>query len=137
MGFCMARRMCTGSILMNRVHDHTVDLTQEVDTALDRYVVEAAGLMDDVKALRECELSPAAASEILLQAARTRLVGWAAIGRVDAEYRRPTFAEHGRDNSWALLNAFTYAARRNINPIRQMEAYDAFRAMLPTVTGLN
>jgi len=128
---CCTNGMCTGSIVLSRVHDHTVDLVAEVEAAVDRYAVEAAGVPDVVRVLRETEISPAQASEVLMEAGRRRLVGWAAIGRVDAEYRSPTYAEHGRNNAWALLNAFTFAARPNIAPARQMGVYDAFRGLLP------
>jgi hypothetical protein len=130
--------MCSGNILMSQVHDHSFDLVDEVDTALDRYVLEAGGLVAGIEGLRERELAPAEASEILLAAGRAKMVGWAAVGRVDAEYRKPTFSDFGVNNSWALLNAFTYAARQNINPMRQMETYQAFRKLLPVaeVAGL-
>lgn len=123
--------MCSGEVLLSRVHDRTCNLVEEVATALDHYTTTAATLTLDVRSLRECEIAPATASEILLEAGRRKLIGWAAVGRVDAEYRDPTFSDHGRDNSWALLNAFTYAARQNINPVNQMTAYNEFRKMLP------
>lgn len=136
---CCNNGMCSGDILLRRVHDQTVDLPDEVDVALDRYVEAAGGLALGVARLREQDLSPAQASDILLEAGRRGLVGWATVGRVDAEYRKPTFAEHGQHNSWALLQAFTYAARPNINPIKQMEVYNAFRQLLPVagVAGLS
>lgn len=128
--------MCSGSFLLTRVHDHTVNLIDEVGGALDNYVAAAGRLADGVRALRERPLTRAEASDILLQAGRKKLIGWAAVGRVDAEYRHPTFADHGHDNSWALLNAFTYAARGNISPVEQMSTYDEFRKLLP-VAALN
>lgn len=134
---CCLNGMCTGDILLTRLHDYTVDLAAEVDSALDRYAAAAANIPAAVNAMRERELAPGEASEILMEAGRRRLVGWSAIGRVDVEYRRPTFAEHGKGTSWALLNAFTYAARKNIHPTRQMETYTAFRAMLPGGAELN
>jgi len=134
---CCTNGMCTGTILLNRLHDHTVDLPEEIRGALDRYTVAAGEIPDVVRGLRERELSPGEASEILMETARRRLVGWATIGRVDKEYRNPTFKEHGRGTSWALLNAFTYAARRNIAPTRQMETYNTFREMLPTAYPVN
>lgn len=130
--------MCSGSILLNRVHDHTVDLAEEVEIALDQYTDHAKRLAAGVQCLRERELSPGEAGDILLQAGRQKLIGWTAVGRVDAEYRNPTFSDHGKNNSWALLNAFTYAARRNINPVNQMTTYNDFRKLLPVAeVGLN
>ena len=128
--------MCSGQVLMRRVHDHSVDLIDEVEAAFNGYVDKARKVASIARALRERELSKDEASGILLAAGRAGIVGWATVGRVDAEYRNPTFSDHGKDNSWALLNAFTYAARPNINPVRQMDAYNDFRALLP-MAGLN
>jgi len=129
---CCANGMCTGTILLHRVHDHTVKLVDEVQAAVDRYATAAKSIPNIIKGLRAHRLTPAQASEIIMAAGRQRLIGWAAVGRVDAEYRNPTFPEHGLDTSWALLNAFTFAARRNIAPTKQMETYDKFLRMLPS-----
>lgn len=129
---CCTNGMCTGSILLNRVHDHTVDLPAELNVALNKYTEAAKEIPGIIRNLKERELSPDEASGILLRAGRLRLVGWTAIGRVDKEYHWPTFTDHGNNTSWALLNAFTFAARRNIAPTRQMETYNTFRALLPT-----
>ena len=129
--------MCSGQLLMQHKHDGTFDLCDEVDAALDNYATHANTLADGVRALQRAELSPDMAGNILLTAGRKKLVCWSAIGKVDAEYRKPTFADHGKDNSWALLQAFTYAARKNINPTQQMQTYNAFRQLLPTAVGNN
>ena len=128
---CCLNGLCTGSILLTRVHDHTVDLITEVEIGLNKYVNAAKDIGTIVAGLRERELSQAEASEILMETGRRGLVGWAAVGRVDAEYRHPTFTDNGTGTSWGLLNAFTYAGRQNINPTRQMEVYNKFRTMLP------
>lgn len=132
---CCTNGMCTGSIVMSRLHDHTVKLEEEVGNAVNRYRREVARVPGTVARLRRAVVSNAQASEVLMETARRRLVGWAAIGRVDAEYRNPSFEEHGTGTSWALLNAFTYAARRNIRPERQMGVYAEFMSLLPGATG--
>lgn len=128
---CCTNGMCTGTLLLRRPHDGTVSLYDEVEQALDRYAEASHQITATVRGLQEAELSPAQASLALMEAGHRKLVGWAAIGRVHSEYRNPTFAEHGTGTSWALLNAFTYAARRNIHPVRQMETYNQFRELLP------
>lgn len=134
---CCTNGMCTGSILLSRLHDHTVDLVAEVDSALDQYVASAARIPAAVNAMREQYITPDMAAGILMEAGRRELVGWSAIGRVDQEFRNPTFAEHGKGTAWALLNAFTYAARKNINPGNQMAVYNEFRTLLPGGAELN
>ncbi len=128
---CCLNGMCTGTILLNRVHDHTIDLTAQIRDAMDRYEDVARGIPALIRSLQDRKLTPAEASHVVMEAGRRRLIGAAALLRVDREYRDPTFTEHGVGTSWAMLNAFTYAARPNINPTRQMEAYDAFRLLLP------
>jgi len=128
---CCLNGICTGNIVLSRVHDRTVDLINEIEAAIDRYGAAAAHIPSMVAALRLRELAIGEASEILMETGRRGLVGWAAVGRVDEEYRHPTFKEHGQNTSWALLNAFTYAARANIAPTRQMTIYDEFRKLLP------
>lgn len=134
---CCTNGMCTGNILLNRYHDHNLDLAEDVGTAIDTYVDAAAHIPAAVGKMREREITDADASEVLMEAGRQRMIGWAAIGRVDREYRNPTFAEHGTGTAWALLNAFTYTARNSITPVRQMETFAAFRAILPGGGDLN
>lgn len=129
---CCANGLCTGTVLIKRLHDHTVnDLSSIIGEAIDEYSKKAANIPDMVSALQKRPLLDSEASHALVTAARAKLIGWAAVGRVYQEYQRPKFEEHGRGTSWSLLNAFTYAARRNVNPTRQMEAYDEFRQLLP------
>lgn len=123
--------MATGEIVMQRKHTHGFQLFGEIEAALDQYVTKARGIGDVVTSLRERELSPVESDKILMDAGRSRLMPWSRIGAVDKEYRNPTFAEHGRDTSWALLNAFTHTVKRN-PPIEQMNQMNRFRALLPT-----
>lgn len=134
---CCTNGLCTGTILLNRVHDYTVDLIGEIEEAIDKYAEAAAAVPKVVTALKQTTLSQEQASEILMEAGRQGLTGWANIGRVDKEYRNPTFAEHGTNTAWALLNAFTYAGRGNIHPTNQMVVYNKFRALLPGGADLN
>jgi len=122
--------MATGEIVMQRKHTHGFQLFGEIEAALDQYVAKARGINEVVEDLRNNKLRPAQADEILMEAGRNRLMPWSRIGAVDKEYRNPTFAEHGRDTSWALLNAFTHTVKRN-PPIEQMNQMNRFRALLP------
>lgn len=130
---CCTNGMCSGQLMLRQRHDGSFDLADSISDALDAYAAEAEALPYGIAALKETELSPATANEILMQAGRAKLVGWSAIGKVDEEYRKPTFAEHGKGTAWALLQAFTYAARANISPVRQMDTFRTFQGMLPTV----
>ena len=65
-----------------------------------------------------------------MEAGRQRLMPWSRIGKVDAEYRKPTFAEHGQGPRYALLQAFTNQVKQNA-PLTQMTSMDRFRGLLP------
>lgn len=132
---CCQNGMCTGEILLRKAHDHSVDIYEEIELALDRYQQSASGIPKMVAGLRNRVLTPAEADHAILEAGRTELVPWATCGWVDKEYRNPTFAEHGKGTSWALLNAFTYAARLTVNPVHQMDVYNRFRRLLPCIPG--
>lgn len=129
---CCANGLCTDSILLNRVHDHTINLIDEIEVAVGKYVDAAGRVAGIVEGLQAAVISQSQASDIIMEAGRRGYIGWAAVGRVDREYRHAAFVGRWRNTSWALLNAFTFAARRNIPPIRQMETYEAFRQMLPS-----
>jgi hypothetical protein len=134
---CCANGFCTGNILLNRVHDHAVNLVEEIKIAINMYERYAQCIPAIIQSLRDRVLTRAEASDILMEAGRHRLVGWTTLVRVDQEYAHPHFTEHGTGTAWALLNAFTFIARNNIATTRQMEVYDAFRRMLPTANKNN
>lgn len=127
---CCTNGLCTGTILMSRYHDETLDLTAQIKDALDQYEDNAKGIPAMVKKMQKTEMNPGAAANYILEAGRRGWIGAAAVMRVDKEYNDPTYPEHGSGTAWALLNAFTYAARPNIAPIRQMEVFDDFRKMV-------
>jgi len=123
--------MATGEIVMQKKHTSGFSLVEEVRQSLDHYEIRAKLIGGTVKSLRQCEISDTKTDEILMQAGRDGLMPWSRIGAVDKEYRKPTFAEHGRGTSWALLNAFTYTVKRN-PALKQMEQMNRFRQLLPT-----
>jgi hypothetical protein len=123
--------MATGEIVMQKKHTKQFSLSDEIQKSLDVYEVKSQTIKETVTRLRERELSPTEADEILMEAGRNHLMPFSRIGLVDAEYRKPTFEEHGRGTSWALLNAFTYIVKKN--PVHaQMNQMNKFRELLPT-----
>ena len=125
--------MATGEIVMKKKHTRGFNLHEEINASLDQYQIKAGLIGETVDSLRRCDLSSKQSDEILMEAGRSNLMPWSRIGAVDKEYRKPTFAEHGRGTSWALLNAFTYTVKRN-PALRQMDQMNQFRELLPTYT---
>lgn len=125
--------MVTGEIVLSKKHTMNLNLYEELEGSLDDYLERAKRIPLLVEKLRERELSPVESEHILMEAGRAKLMPWHRIGKVDEEYRQPTFAEHGKGTSWALLNAFTYVVKEN--PVHlQMDHINRFRASLPTFT---
>jgi len=122
--------MATGEIVMRKKHTSGFSLVDEIRQSLDQYEIKAGLIGNTVNSLRKAEISNAKSDEILMEAGRAGLMPWSRIGSVDKEYRKPTFAEHGRGTSWALLNAFTYTVKRN-PALKQMEQMNRFRELLP------
>ena len=106
------------------------DLENEIQDSLDEYRKQVIGIDQVVADLKETELPQKEADRVLMEAGRQRLMPWSRIGKVDAEYRKPTFAEHGQGTSYALLQAFTYHVKKNA-PLTQMTSMNRFRELLP------
>jgi hypothetical protein len=129
---CCCNGMVTGEIILNLKHTRTNEafLIDEISNASARYLNKAQEIPLMINRMRERELGKEEASELLLEAGRLKLLPWARIGCVDQEYRHPTFGEHGKNNSWALLNAFTHIVKEQ-NPLNQMDRMNRFRELLP------
>jgi len=128
---CCTNGMCTGEILLNRMHDHSINLFDELELAVDAWGASVDEIPASIERLKEYELTDEQAAELLMRAGREGLLCWSGIGRLHKEYRKPTFGEHGKGTSWAMLNAFTYAGRKNIAPVNQMNVYNRFQSYLP------
>jgi len=129
---CCTNGMATGEIVLNLKHTHTNEdiLCDAIGGAASRYLEKAREIPAMIERLRQRELPQAQASDLLMQAGHAKLLPWARIGKVDEEFRHPTFAEHGKNTSWSLLNAFTYVVKEQ-NPLSQMDRMNRFREMLP------
>lgn len=126
----------TGPAYVAKVHDHTLSLQDFLPQALVHHARAAQEAPEVVAALKARVLPAGVAAELLIRAARARLIGWAAVGRIDAEYRNPGAIAHGERSAWTLLCSFAAAGSVNINPMRQAETYADFRAMVHEVSGV-
>lgn len=111
-------------------HKHNaLPLRVVLGEALEAYAANSTHLPAGVRVMQRQKVTAAQASEALVGAARRRLVGWGAVGRVDHEFHNPTLQhEGGNDTAWALVSAFSYTAR--VNPLRQVAVVDDFRVSL-------
>lgn len=123
--------MATGEILLKKKHTLNLDLAEELPPMLDRYLKKSRAIPKIVAGLKGYKLEPEEADHLILEAGRKDILPWNRISEVDREYRNPTFPEHGRDTSWALLQAFTYCIKATA-VMSQMDRMVRFRKMLPT-----
>lgn len=127
--FICTNGIATGELVLNRKHTSGVDLSQVLADGLSTYVRKSRELSSTIWNMKARNLSRTDADNLLMQAGRAKLLPWSGIGKVDKEYRSPTFADHDRKSAWGLYNAFTYIAQ-DISPVRQMGAINGFRKIV-------
>lgn len=123
--------LVTGEVVMTRKHTRGVNLHEELQEALERYVTKAQNIQDTVAGLKAVHLDQSRVEHILMEAGRQGFMPWSRIGLVDREFRHPRFEEFFEPTSWSLLNAFTWVVKHN-PALEQMDQINAFRELLPT-----
>jgi len=131
---CCNNGYVSGQMVLRRKHTTGFNLENEIDQSLTEYRKEVNDLPQIVAGLRDRSLKNWERDQILMTAGRERLMPWSRIGKVDTEYRKPSFTEHGKETSWALLQAFTHLVKQN-SPLSQMTSMNRFRQLLPMPTG--
>lgn len=129
--FCCNNGACTGEVVLSYTHTKGANLAGSVDEGFGRYVIAAEKVAALVAQMRETEIAPKVANDVLMEAGRRKLMPWSRIGAVDAEFRKPTFAEQGTGTAWAMFSAFTYVIQR-CPPQTQMPNQNRFRELLMT-----
>ena len=128
--------LATGVIVLRHKHTTKFDLREELAVALDDYWMSARNMETVVFGLKRCKLVGGQYEQILVEAGRRGLMPWSRLGNVDEEFCHPRFPDEiGMGTSWALLNAFTWVAKRN-PPHRQMDQINGFRELLPVFTAV-
>lgn len=122
--------MATGEIILAKKHTVGLELGEQIDEGLQKYLVAAKEVETRTNLLKSCELTDEQVDHILMQAGRDGLVGFATLGQVSKEYLQPTFADNGTKTAWGLYNAFTYVIKKTcVN--RQLELLYDFQKMMP------
>jgi len=125
--------MVSGEHILRHKHTINFDLRQEVDWALDDYMISARKLRKIVARMRKTELKEPRFEHTLIEAGRRGLMPWSRLSDVDHEYHKSSFGEEEFQpgTEWALMGAFTHVCKRN--PIQsQMDQINRFRELLTT-----
>lgn len=122
--------MATGEIVLAKKHTVGLSLGEEIDEGLERYVVSAKQLKVRTDLLKVTELTDEQADHILMEAGRSKLIGFPTLGQVSEEYFHPTFADNGSKTAWGLYNAFTHVLKKTcVNT--QLDLMYKFQKMMP------
>ena len=121
--------MATGEVVMNKKHTTGADWKTLMTASFDAYYHGAKHVESTVVELQQTELTPEKSESILMHAGRDGIVGWPTIGKIDTEYRNPTYAEHSEKTGWGMMNAFTHIIK-SVTPARQLIAMNEFRQLL-------
>lgn len=121
--------MVTGEIALARKHTKNLSLKDEIEEALNTYIMKAMMLKDTVSEMQRIHLGDGSKDTLLMQAGRLKVMPWSRVGMVDEEYRHPKHEEFKPRTVWSLFNAFTEVVKQN-PPLNQMNQINAFRELV-------
>lgn len=120
----------------NGKHTKEFDLDKEFQKAFDTIINTVRLLYNLIKCYTDMELTPLDTDTILMKAGRLPQrqlkMPWFRIGKVDKEFRRPSFSYYRRKTSWSLLHAFSLVAKED-PPTRQIDEILTFVELLPKI----
>jgi hypothetical protein len=123
--------LVTGEIILKTKHTSRLDLGLKVVPALDSYEKRARRIEERVTNWKSAHLKEDDVNGILMNAGRSKVIPWSRVGKVDAEFKTPSFDyKTEKDTAWDLLNAFTHIVKES-PPLQQMGQINRFRQLLP------
>lgn len=122
--------MCTGEVVLKKKHTIGLNLAEEIDEALWKYVEAAKLIKSRTEQLKAVDLTPEQADHLLMEAGRQKLIGWCTLGQVSQEYLHPTYADNGTPTAWGLYSAFTHIIKK-VTVNRQLDLMYQFQQMMP------
>lgn len=124
--FICGNGMVSGDFCIKKMHTTGFNLSVHIEAGINQFLRESTKTQSTIDALKQRELADYQVNNRLMAAGREGLLPWSAIGKVDREYRNPTFKTFDRKDAWGLYNAFTYVAQQ-LPAHRQMKAISDFR----------
>jgi len=139
-GFGARVAVCTNGMFVGEhvvSRKHTKDLRVEslVNEGFAHFHERVAEIGEQTRRLGAKRLDDASADRLLVEAGRRRVLPWSQLGKVEKEWREPSFPAFRRRTAWSLYNAFTHVAKTR-SPARQLSALRALRDLFaPEVIG--
>lgn len=121
--------MLSAEHVVRRMHTSGLSVRDSIREGLEAWLEDAAKLRETVEALKAIELVERDVAHALIQAGRSGVLAWSAIGKVDREWRRPRHEAFEPRNAWSLYNCFTEIAKQ-LSASRQLEVMDKARRIL-------
>jgi hypothetical protein len=121
----------TGSFLVKKRHTKHLELMDNLNEGVERLVAELAHTKAFVEALKGSKMDAGRVDRVSMEIGRRGLLPWSAVGKVDREYREPSFPVFKKDhgNAWGYYNAYNYVLQQ-VTPDRQIRSLDGVREVL-------
>jgi len=125
--------MASGQLILKHKHISGFNLRDEMESAMDRYLDRIGLLEEFIAQWKQFRITGPQSDQLLMNAARLKILPPTRIFEVDQEFRNPSFnyKQDYIDTSFGLYNAFTHVMKKA--PARfQLDRMEKFRDLLPT-----
>ena len=127
--FICSNGMVSGDYAIKRKHTIGVDVPELINLGIDTFLERVVEVPKTIESLQTMGLGVTEVNRALMTAGREGLMSWSRIGAVDAEYNKPTFADHAGDTGWCLYNAFTFVLQK-MAPHYHIKGMNRFREIV-------
>jgi len=127
----------TGEFLFRKKHtrNNAAELDVTIRQGLMKFLSEQNGIVDMIDNLKSITMNENQVPRMYLNMARSNVLPWSHIGKVDKYWQEPThseFAQHG-DSGWRMYNAINTVAKE-YNPVRQIEVITKAEGLIKDAT---
>jgi len=127
--FICENGMVSGDISLRKLHTKNFNLEAAVGEGLDQFLNQLDLVGEFIESLKAIPISDDRRDELLMEAGRLKLLPWSRIGKVDKEFRKPTFQDFNQKTAWGLYNAFTYVIQKS-PAHEQINGMNRFRELM-------
>ena len=130
----------TREFLFRKKHtsNNAAELDVTIRQGLMKFLSEQNGIVDMIDNLKRITMNEYHVPRMYLNMARSNVLPWSHIGKVDKYWQEPThseFAQHG-DSGWRMYNAINTVAKE-YNPVRQIEVITKAEGLIKEATRYN
>ena len=127
----------TGEFLFRKKHtnNNAEDLDFTIRQGLMKFLAEQQGVVDMIDNLKSITMNENQVPRMYLDMARSSVLPWSHIGKVDKYWQQPTHTEFTQDgdSGWRMYNAINTVAKE-YNPVRQIEVITKAEGLIKDAT---